>query len=279
MLKILMSIFLFAGLAQAADKEMGLNNQSELGYVVTGGNSKSETTSVKQTSTYKWDGGGLTFTGHYIQASGEVDNTATATVGDTKNEITAENWSAKLRYDKTITPKWFSAFASHGWRGDRFQGVEYGHDSDIGAKYFTANDDTYKQFFELGYRYTREFFNRGQNGTPPSNCQLAQTPLSQDKVVGTGDCGYPEFHYARIFAQADYIYSKTFSVGVWVEYLPSVIDPANDQRINFSPYLTSVLTDIFSLKVAYEHRYRFEAAPDATEYNDFTFTTALLAKF
>ena len=72
------------------------------------------------------------------------------------NQTTAENWNAALRYEKVLTPKWFNMFVSHGWRGDRFQGVREGHDTDIGAKYFTANSKEFVQFFELGYRYTRE---------------------------------------------------------------------------------------------------------------------------
>ena len=77
----------------------------------------------------------------------------------------------------------------------------------------------------------------------------------------------------------DYTYSKSFSLGAWVEYTPSVTDFANDQRINYSPYLTSVLTDMFSLKVSYEGRYRFKPAAPGNKLTDFTFTTALLAKF
>lgn len=264
MLRLLVASLLLAHTALAADKKLGLENQSELGYVVTGGNSEAETTSFKQLSTYKVTGSVYTFTGHYLQSSGQVADTANP--GETINQTTAENWSAKLRYDKVITEKWFNVFLSHGWRGDRFQGVSSGHDTDLGGKYYTANSKSYQQFFELGYRYTRELFT-----VPSANCGAT--------TVGTGNCAYPEFHYVRLFGKADYVHSKSFSMGIWVEYLPSVVNFSKDQRINFSPYITSVLTDMFSLKVAYLSRYRHERAAGATENTDYTFTTSLIAKF
>ncbi len=261
---ILASILIFSLFSYAEEEKVGLENETALGYVVTGGNSESETTSLKHRTTYNWTRDVLQLTGHYIQTSG-VD-----TETDTKN-VTAENWAATLRYEKVFEPKWFNGFVSHGWRGDRFQGVQYGHDTDIGVKYFTANSEKYKQFFEVGYRYTREDL-----VVPDTQAEIDEY---KENRVGVGNLFYPEYHYARLYAQADYTYSKSFSLGAWVEYLPSVTNFSNDQRLNYSPYLTSVLTDIFSLKVAYEGRYRYKLAPGATKYTDFTFTTALIAKF
>ncbi len=251
------TLLTFSLFSYAEEDKVGLENETALGYVVTGGNSESETTSLKHRTTYNWTRDVLQLTGHYIQTSG-VDQTT-----DTEN-VTAENWASTLRYEKVFEPKWFNGFVSYGWRGDRFQGVRHGQDADIGVKYFTANSEKYKQFFEVGYRYTREL--------------LVSEPAQGDRV-GVGNRIHPEYHYARLYAQADYIYSKSFSLGAWVEFLPSINDFSNDQRLNYSPYLTSVLTDIFSLKVAYEGRYRYKLAPGATKYTDFTFTTALIAKF
>ncbi len=265
-LLILLVVSVLSLSAWAADNELklGWSNASELGYVVTGGNSESETTSFRQLSKYQWSRDLLQLTGHYIQSSGLVNAPTATNPTAQSSQTTAENWAAGLRFEKILTPKWFNAFLAHGWRGDRFQGVREGHDTDIGAKYYTANSKTYVQFFELGYRYTREL--------------LLSAPAQADRV-GVGSLLHPEYHYARLFAQMDYVHSKTLGLGVWVEYLPSLTDFSNDQRLNFSPYLTSVLTDMFSLKVSYESRYRYKLAPGATSYTDFTFTTALIAKF
>lgn len=161
-----------------------------------------------------------------------------------------------------LTPKTFNVFLGHGWYGDRFQGVREGHSTDIGGKYYWLNSASTKLFSELGYRYTRE---------------LLLAAAAPD--VGVGNRMMPEYHYVRAFSQIDYTYSKTLALGFWLEYTPSITSFAEDQRINYSPYLTSVLTDIFSLKVAYESRYRFKPAIATNKLNDFTFTTSLLAKF
>jgi putative salt-induced outer membrane protein YdiY len=260
LLVTLFSLTLFAD----DEKELGWVNSSELGYVVTGGNSQAETTSFRQTTKYQrpWDV--FQLTGHYIQSSGQVLAPTPGDPNARSSQTTAENWAATLRWEKIFRPKWFNGYVAYGWRGDRFQGVREGQDADIGLKYFTANKKTFKQFFELGYRYTREL--------------LLSAP-TQEERVGVGSLLHPEYHYGRVKAQADYVYSKSFELGAWVEYLASVTDWSDDQRINFSPYITSVLTDMFSLKVSYESRYRFRLAPGATAYTDFTFTTALLAKF
>ena len=255
MFRLILCTLFFTSLAQADDKKIGLTNESALGYVVTGGNSESETTSLNQKSSYKWLMDEMIFTGHYIQANGK-DQTTQLT------SQTAENWAATLRYEKVITPKWFSAFLAHGWYGDLFQGIREGHATDLGAKYYTSHSKTFVQYFELGYRYSRELF------------RSAPTPS-----VGSGAPINPEFHQARLKAQIDYAHSKTLSLGAWVEYLPSITNFSEDQRLNYSPYLSSVLTDMFSLKVAYEGRYRYKQPVATNKLTDYTFTTSLIAKF
>ncbi|MCB0376858.1 MAG: DUF481 domain-containing protein [Bdellovibrionales bacterium] len=239
----------FAEEAKAEEKK-ALGHESSLGYVVTGGNSSSETTSFKQATEYDWSYGLLKLTGHYIQTQG-LDVTTN------KTNQTAENWSAALRYEKVITPERFNLFAQHGWRGDRFQNVREAKDTDVGAKYFWLKNDTSKFFTELGYRYTKELY------------------VTADPEKGI----HPEYHFVRLFNQYDYSYSKSVNLGLWIEFLPDINDFAESQRINYSPYLTSVLSDLFSLKVAYEGRYRFKAAAPGLKYQDYTFTTSIIAKY
>lgn len=233
----------------------GLTNETGLGYVVTGGNSQSETTSITEKLTQVWTKDILRFTGHYIQAEG-FNPSVRQTVQ------TAENWSAAARFERVIDPKIINVFVGHGWYGNRFQGVREGHNTDIGAKYYTSHSDVWVHSVELGYRYTRE---------------LLTGPAAPD--VGVGSRIMPEFHYVRAFTQGEYHYSKTSSIGAWVEYLPSITDFKYDQRINYSPYMLAVLTDILSLKVAYEGRYRFKPAVEGKLLTDYTFTTSLIAKF
>lgn len=255
---LLFSVPSFAG----GDDKLGYTNESSLGYVVTGGNSESETTSFKQLSVYTWKHDIVKFTGSYIQASGLVDAPTSTNPSAQESRTTAENWSATLRLERVLEPKVLNLFIAHGWYGDRFQGVREGHSTDLGTKYSFLTEKPLKLFVEAGYRYTRELL-------------VAEST----EKVGVGSAIYPEYHYARLYSQVDYSYSKSFSLGAWIEYLPSITDFTNDQRVNYSPYLTSVLTDIFSLKVSYEGRYRYKPAKAGNKLTDFTFTTSLLAKF
>lgn len=250
-------LFFFSSLAFAENQErqLGLKNETALGYVVTGGNSQSETTSVKEEVIYNWIRDILKLKGHYIQTSGQDPQSE-------RNNVTAENWSATLRFEKVFNPKRFNGYISYGWYGDRFQGVREGQSTDIGAKYYFYKLKYFQMHSELGYRYTRELF--------------VSKPTQK---IGVGNSIMPEFHYLRTYIQADYSFSKTFSVGAWFEFLPSITNFTQDQRINYSPYLSSILTDVFSLKVAYEARYRFPVAVAGNQLTDFTFTTSLLATY
>ena len=254
-------------MVKAEERPLGFSNQNEFGYVVTGGNSQSETTSFKQTNRYHWLRDTLSLSGHYIQSRGLVKTGPSNGTKTQETQTTAENWSAKARYDRLVTPKRFTFFLSQGWRGDRFQGVALGQDSDFGSKYYTLNTEEYTQFFELGYRYTKERL-------VSDPCAIAQRVASR-----AGSCAQPEFNYLRIYAQIDYTPNPFFSLGFWIEYLPSLTNFKTDQRINYSPSLTSTLTDLFSLKVTYESRYRFEPAVPGNKTLDFSFTTSLLAEF
>lgn len=265
MFRLILCLLAIGSFAYAEDEKLGLINSSELGYVVTGGNTQAETTAIKQTSEYKWKWDSVKVDGHYLQSSGQVDAPTPQNPNATENRITAENWSANFRYNKVLTPKWFSAYLGYGWYGNRFNGVKSGQKSEIGLTYFTANSETFKQYFELGYTYSRDL--------------LTELPATPEDQVGVGNAIYPEFHLIRLYAQADYSYSKTFSVGAWIEYLSGISNFTQDQRINYSPFMTSVLTDMFSLKVAYESRYRFKQPVAGNKLVDYTFTTSLIASF
>jgi putative salt-induced outer membrane protein YdiY len=261
MFKLFISLLLVTSTAMAEDK-LGLTNESSLGYVVTGGNSQSETTSAKHTSVYSWTQDILKFNGQYLQTSGYDKATA-------KTNQTAENWMANIRLERILVPKKFNLYLEHGWYGNRFQGVREGLYLDFGPKYFWVNSDDLVFFSELGYRYSRELLT-----VDPTNGGL--TPEGK---VGVGKAIMPEYHQMRLKSQIDYSHSKTLALGAWVEYLPSITNFNDDQRINYSPYMTSVLTDMFSLKVAYEGRYRFKQPVAGNKLTDYTFTTSLIAKF
>jgi hypothetical protein len=233
--------------AQEAADKLGLHHESELGYIVVGGNAKSESFSGKQNTSYQWDNDLLKFTGHYLNAKAQNQQTRAV-------EGTAENWSANLRYERTFIPEKFNGFTQAGVRGDRFVGVQLGQAYDIGGKYFWVANDSVKFFSELGYQYLHE-----------------DLKLNQIESV-------LESHFIRLFTQIDYTYSESIKFGLWAEYLPNLKDEDN-YRINFSPYMLAILSDTFSLKFGYEGYYRNLPVGTNTERLDYRHVTALIAKF
>ncbi len=257
---VLLLVFIssFAQADEAADKAaaaakaatMGLHSESELGYIVVGGNAKSQSFSGKQSTWYQFDSDLLKLSGHYL--SSQAQNQATRQL-----EGVAENWSANLRYEHIVIPNTFNLFTQAGMRGDRFIGVDFGQLYDVGAKYFLISSESFEWFTEGGYQFLKEEFKDDANpATPP----------------------YRESHFIRLYTQADYIYTPSIKFGLWVEYLPDLKEEEN-YRVNFSPYMMAILSDTFSLKFGYEGYYRnLPVAPNTIRF-DFRHVTALIAKF
>lgn len=263
MLRTLAVLFLFLFLGslahadEAADKAaaakaaaMGLHHESELGYIVVGGNAKSQSFSGKQGTWYQFDNDLVKLNGHYLNS--QAQNQATRQL-----EGVAENWSASLRWEHIYIPETFSVFSQAGVRGDRFIGVDFGQLYDAGVKYYLISGESFKWFAEGGYQFLKEEFRDDANPATPA---------------------YLESHFIRLFTQADYIYSPSIKFGLWVEYLPDLKEEEN-YRVNFSPYMMAILSDTFSLKFGYEGYYRnMPVAPNTIRF-DFRHVTALIAKF
>lgn len=255
---IFFSLLSFSAFAdEAADKaakekaeKMGLHNESELGYIVVGGNAKSQSFSGKESTWYQFENDILKLNGHYLSSKAQNQNTK-------QLEGVAENWSANLRFEHIYIPDTFNVFTQAGVRGDRFIGVDLGQLYDVGVKYYWVSSEKFKFFSEFGYQYLKEDFKNDFNPATPS---------------------YREAHFARLFSQMDYIHSPSIKFGLWLEYLPDIKDNEN-YRVNFSPYMLAVLSDTFSLKFGYEGYYRNLPVSPNTIYFDYRHVTALIAKF
>jgi len=236
--------------ATTAEELRGFHNESEVGYIVVGGNTKSESFSGKTANTYGWEKDVLKISGHYLNAKAKNQTTGV-------KENTAENWSAIGRYERILVPELYSAFVQAGYSGDRFIGVDLGQAYDIGAKRFWISNDKVKFFSELGYRYLHENFR-------------------ENSVTGT--TSEKESHFVRLYSQIDYTHSESVKFGFWGEYLPDMKDNENF-RLNFSPYTLILLSDRFSLKFGYEGYYRSQPVAPNTIRLDYRHVTSLIAKF
>lgn len=238
--------------AQSADDQanLGFHHESELGYIVVGGNAKSQSFSGKQESWYQMESDQIKLKAHYLnaralnQANGQVEGTA-------------ENWSASLREEHIFVPELFSSYLEAGVVGNRFIGLDLGQNYGLGGKYFVYSSETFKWFAELGYQYLHEEFI--DDGLPTSPA-------------------YREAHFIRLYSKVEYSYSPTVKFGLWGEYLPDMKDDEN-YRVNFGPDILVILNDTLSLKFGYEGYYRnLPVSPNTIRF-DFRHVTALIAKF
>lgn len=251
---ILAAVLLFASpvFAQDDSDKLGLHHESELGYIVVGGNAKSQSFSGKQETWYQMTSDLAKLKGHYL-------NTRALNPQTGQLAGTAENWSAAFRWEHIYLPELFSVFAEAGMRGNRFIGVDMGQSYDVGGKYTIISKENFNWFAELGYQYLKE-------------------DLIDDGDPLTARQDYREAHFIRLYSKASYSYSPSIKFELWGEYLPDMKDEEN-YRVNFGPSVLAILNDTFSLKFGYEGNYRNIPVSPNKIYFDYRHVTALIAKF
>ena len=150
--------------AEASASKNGFANDSELGVVLTSGNSRAQSINFKQDDQYTWALDKVL--GSYRYLSNSSNGTETARV-----------WDGSLRYERALSDS-ISAYVAESLEGDPYSGYDRRSNSDIGGKYAILKTNTLIWNGELGYRYTAE-----SRTTPPnlySNFGRAYTELSQD---------------------------------------------------------------------------------------------------
>lgn len=117
-------------------------HESELGIVVTGGNTEFQVYNGKVTNTYKKDKNTYTLGGHYMYGTSfEVEN--------------SRNWDINTKYERKISKK-LGGYVGIVYEGDEFAGIRNRLNGDLGAAYHLYDNDKYSLSSELGYRYRRE---------------------------------------------------------------------------------------------------------------------------
>lgn len=237
----LFSFYIFA--ADTADSGGKLSHESEAGIILTSGNSDTQTYSVKQETSYAWQGNTVRFTGSYL-------------LGKMSGAETAKKWSLGLRYERTIYEN-LSAFAGYTLEGDPFAGIWLQNTFDVGGKYDFIKTDSRSVLTELGYRITVEKFTT-DNGATHS--------------------GSATSHMSRLYAEYGEKWTPAVSTKLIAEYLQSY-SKTKDYRFNVGPSLSVLLNEVFSVKLSYLLNFRNVPAVAGKKQSDTTFTTSLVAKF
>ena len=243
----LLSASLFAQGPNTSD-QWKYSNESNLSIIQTGGNSNIETYDLKTENTFKKNKDEFNVGGHYIL--GEAESTEN---GQKVRNTTARNWDIHAKYNRKIS-KAFGGYISIKIEADEFAGYERRSNYDIGSRYTLIDKDEFESYLEAGLRYTDEI------------------PVKEAEDESFADNKGRLYYY--VMSKPD----KQVSYKFWIEYIPNFTRP-DDYLITTAPSVTTTLSDIFSLQVAYKIAYDNEPAVAGNEYTDYTFTTALVVQF
>jgi len=154
--------------------DAGLYANADLSYVLTSGNSRSNSLGFKGDVTRRWTRHSLSFAAGGIRASSTATDAryAVGTPGDFElqlpaPEATAEQYYARGRWDYKLTDRFFLTSGA-GWERNRFSGIDGRWLVDAGAGYvLVANDKTDLRGM-LALTYTNEQFTAG----PPDSASF-----------------------------------------------------------------------------------------------------------
>ena len=133
---------LFGSFSFAEVSQQGFSDESELGVILTGGNTRTQSLNAKQQNLYGFEKNLLKFNGRYLRSTNQgVEN--------------GRNWSLGLRYERELA-EMLAIFLGQNIESDVFAGIQQRYNTDLGAKYSVFKTENFKWFFEGGYRYTIE---------------------------------------------------------------------------------------------------------------------------
>ena len=161
----------------------------------------------------------------------------------------AYQWGLGLRYERELS-KMFNLFAGEKLESDKYQNIEQRYSTDLGSKYFFQQMEGLKWFMEAGYRFSRENY----------------------------PYGFKNFNFVRLYHEIEKSYGPGLSGKWWVEYLPN-LTAWKAYQFNTEFSISVILTEVFSLKTAYQIRYYNEPPAGVAKTTDTTYTMALVAKF
>jgi hypothetical protein len=154
------------------EKKLGWQDKAELAMVFTAGNSKTSTFGFRNLLSRIW-----TDAEFHFEVAGLRTETATFTttpIGtspddfvlekDAESELTAENYLARAKYDRTLRPRLY-AFAAGGWDRNVFAGIEnrYNAAGGIGNIWFDREDFRFRT--DYGVSITHQVPTLGEDST------------------------------------------------------------------------------------------------------------------
>ena len=141
----------------------GFYDIADLSLVITGGNSAATTLGLRNLAEYYWETSSLRFDlgGLSTESRSRDDRVAVETgdggfnVVEADRQKTAENYFANLRYDYSLSDRWYT-FAIGGWDRNRFAGFDDRWQGALGVGWIAVDKDRTKLDLDIAGTYTSE---------------------------------------------------------------------------------------------------------------------------
>lgn len=141
----------------------GFYDTADLSLVITGGNSAATTFGLRNLAEYYWEKSSLRFDlgGLSTQSRSREDRVAVETgdggfqVVEAERQKTAENYFANLRYDYSLSERWYT-FAIGGWSRNRFAGFDDKWQGALGVGWIAIDTEKTKLDLDIAGTYTSE---------------------------------------------------------------------------------------------------------------------------
>ncbi len=204
-MKKLVFLILLSASSALAQEQNAWSHESEASVVQVGGNTSSESYSIKQKTGYKLETHIFTAAARYLQSKA--------------NQLeTAKQWEASLRYEKELGNA-IGVFLQQGAESDTYAGYIQRDNSDIGAKYYFSKQPDQVFFSELGYRYIKTQFTDGE--TAHSNS--GRIFFEYDKKINSSVTAKLWAEYLPNFKEADaYLLNYEPSINVMMSQILSL---------------------------------------------------------
>ncbi len=166
-----------------------------------------------------------------LSAAAAANYAAARPQGETATRKTVENFQAKTRYDRFVTPV-FALFGAASFRSDRFQGLDARLNLDPGFAFYVLDTKTTQLWTEIGYDYQHDV--RNQTALVTARLKDPTLQKSEDR------------HSGRLFLGYNDSFNKNVSLSTGIEMLQALAHTEN-RRINWDTSLSSSLAGKLSI--------------------------------
>ena len=200
---------------------------TELGFVMTSGNSESQSLNFGEKYTYKWPKAELLFEAIAIRAESTtrtVTNTGGILTESETSETTAELYSLGGKLRRDVTPRFFW-YTGGGWLRNELSGIENRFTAGAGVGYKFVDGPKHKLAGELGLSYVKEDY-------------VFLQPDGSDSA---------DFVAGRAFLGYQFLMTESSKLTSDLEFVDN-LDETDDWRIRWVSAVTANMTKRLALK-------------------------------